>query len=124
EDAVAFVICHELAHIKRKHLSYRWLIFPSTIVPFLGAAYSRACEYTCDRIGAYYVPQGAIQGLLVLATGKKLYRNVNIYAIEQQVEEEGGFWVWLYELMSTHPNLLKRIKVLKDRLEQTNYQLS
>ena len=70
---LAFVICHELAHIKRKHLTRRLLLYPSMLIPFLGAAYSRACEYTCDRFGAHYQPDGALGGLLVLAAGKMLY---------------------------------------------------
>ena len=64
EAELAFVICHELAHIKRKHLAWRWFLYPSMLIPFLGAAYSRACEYTCDRFGAHYRPDGALGGFL------------------------------------------------------------
>ncbi|KXG76754.1 Protease HtpX [Fervidicola ferrireducens] len=110
EDALAFVICHELAHIKRKHLSNRWFIYPAMLVPFLGTAYLRACEYTCDMIGNYYVPNGAIAGLLVLTAGKKLYKQVNVEALLHQAQEEGGFWVWFAEIISTHPNIIKRVR--------------
>jgi Zn-dependent protease with chaperone function len=109
-DALSFVICHELAHIKRKHVSRRWLLYPSMIVPFLGTAYSRACEYTCDLFGKYFVPQGAVLGLLVLAGGKKLYNSINVSEVIKQAEEERGFWVWLSEVLSTHPNMTKRIR--------------
>lgn len=109
---LAFVICHELAHIKRKHLTRRLILYPSMLVPFLGAAYSRACEYTCDRFGAHYQPDGALRGLLVLAAGKMLYHNVNAQEFINQVNSEQGFWVGFSELLSTHPNLPKRVAAL------------
>lgn len=112
ESSLGFVICHELAHIHRKHLTLNWLLYPSTLIPFLGPAYSRACEYTCDRYGAYYQPDGAIPGLLVLAAGKRLYHNVNAQEFSRQAENEGGFWIWFSEILSSHPNLPKRVNAL------------
>ena len=47
-----FVVGHELAHHAAGHLAWRLFLAPSMIVPLLGPAYSRACEYTCDRAGA------------------------------------------------------------------------
>jgi Zn-dependent protease with chaperone function len=110
ESAVRFILCHELAHIKRKHLFKQALIYPAVVVPFLVTAYSRACEYTCDQFAAHYSPDGAVDGLLILASGKKLYRNINVQEICNQVIEENGFWVTLSEILSTHPNLTKRIQ--------------
>ncbi len=52
EKELSFTIAHELVHIKRKHTLYHSLILPALWVPFLGKAYSRACEYTCDRIAS------------------------------------------------------------------------
>ena len=51
-DALDFIIAHELGHLHRGHLRWRWLKAPAMIVPFLGTAYYRSCEYTCDRYGA------------------------------------------------------------------------
>jgi Zn-dependent protease with chaperone function len=113
EAAVRFVVAHELAHLKRRHLSLRWLIFPAMLVPFLGSAYSRAREYTCDRFGARLVPEGAVSGLLVLAAGKRLYREVDTNEYVQQTSTEGGFWYWLAEVTSTHPNLTKRVAAVR-----------
>jgi len=69
EAAVGFIMGHELAHVWRGHLKHRWLTAPGRFLPYLGAAYSRACEYTCDRVGAFCQPEGAISGLLALAAG-------------------------------------------------------
>lgn len=109
QDALSFVICHELAHHYRKHTSRRVLLLPSLWVPFLGSAYSRACEYTCDAFGARYCGRGAVDGLLVLAAGKGLYREVNVQAFAQQAVTEDGFFFWLSEKLSTHPFLPKRV---------------
>jgi Zn-dependent protease with chaperone function len=115
EAELSFVICHELAHIKRKHLTWRWLLYPSMFIPFLGTAYSRACEYTCDRFSAHFRADGAVGGLLVLAAGKTLYRNVNAEEFSSQADTERGFWVWFSEVLSTHPNLPKRVNAVKGK---------
>ncbi len=112
QDEVAFVLCHELAHIKRGHLKWAWIHAPARFIPLLGSAYSRACEYTCDRFAQHFKPSGASYGLLALATGSKLYRKVNIEALHKQVGTGLGFWAWLHEIFSSHPNLISRIRQL------------
>lgn len=122
QPALAFIVAHELAHIKCKHLSRRWLIYPSLLIPFLGTAYSRACEYTCDSFGAYYISQGAVNGLLILAAGKQLYKKVDVNSFVEQANSERGFFVWLAEVLATHPPLSKRVQaVLNKGSNQTVY---
>ncbi|WP_163710319.1 M48 family metallopeptidase [Mangrovibacterium lignilyticum] len=109
-----FIIGHELGHIKRRHMQKNLLLMPSFLIPFLGAAYSRACEYTCDNIGHALCPSGVQSGLLVLASGKTIYRKVNLKAYLRQDTSEDGFWKWFAEKVSTHPNLTKRLAVFTD----------
>ena len=113
EDELAFVLAHELAHVKRRHVLWSWVFAPTRWLWPLGQAYSRACEYTCDRMAAHARPAGARRGLLVLAAGKHLYRNVDATEFAAQVEDERGFWVWISELFSTHPHLPKRVRALR-----------
>jgi Zn-dependent protease with chaperone function len=108
-DEVAFVLAHELTHVARKHVWWKTVIAPATLIPFLGAAYSRHCEYTCDAYGAYLWPQGSEGGLLVLAAGKRLYREMDVDAYLAQGQEQDSFWIWLAEHLATHPNLPKRL---------------
>jgi Zn-dependent protease with chaperone function len=82
------------------------------IFPFLGSAYSRACEYTCDRYGNALEPEGGVDGLLVLAAGRDLYSQVNATEYMKQRETESGFFVQYAEIISTHPNLPKRVAAL------------
>jgi Zn-dependent protease with chaperone function len=112
ERAVSFVVAHELGHVRRGHLRWRWLTLPGRLVPFLGSAYSRACEYTCDRIGAHCQPDGAVDGLLVLAAGNELYRHVDAHEYVNQIQTQTGFWVEFAEILASHPNLPKRVAAL------------
>lgn len=111
KDALEFIIAHELSHIKRNHLVKRILIFPVMWVPFLGEAYSRACEFTSDRMAISYThkPEAAIHALTVLATGTRLYKYVNKDEYLVQYNQKRGFFVTLAELLSTHPAIPRRI---------------
>lgn len=123
EAALKFVLAHELAHIRRGHVSnMRWLILPGMILPMLGSAYRRACEYTCDRFGAYFAPEGATQGLLVLAAGSKLYRRIDVREYESQARQERSVWTWLAELLQTHPLLMNRISAVSEAVQSAKYE--
>lgn len=104
-----FIIGHELGHIRQNHMIKGLLLWPSYFIPFLGAAYSRACEYTCDNIGYALCPSGVKGGLLVLASGKTIYKKVNLNEFLKQDYSEDGFWKWFAEKVSSHPNLTKRL---------------
>jgi Zn-dependent protease with chaperone function len=112
EKAVSFVLGHELGHVRRKHMTRRALLYPAMMFPFLGSAYSRACEYTCDRFGNALEPAGGVDGLLVLAAGRELYSQVNAAEYGNQRDTERGFFVRFSEILSTHPNLTKRVAAL------------
>ena len=74
ENELLFVLAHEFAHLKRRHVLVHLLLLPAMFVPFLGEAYLRACEYTCDRYATYYVGnfEASKEALSMLAIGKKL----------------------------------------------------
>jgi Zn-dependent protease with chaperone function len=112
EKAVSFVLGHELGHIRRHHMTVRTFLYPAMLFPFLAGAYSRACEYTCDRFGNALEPEGGVDGLLVLAAGRDLYTQVNAAEYSGQRETETGFFVRFAEILSTHPNLPKRVAAL------------
>jgi Zn-dependent protease with chaperone function len=119
--AVEFVIGHELGHIKRNHVGglRTWLILPAKLIPFLGSAYSRACEYTCDNIGYSLCPAGAEKGILILAAGRDLYKRVNTSELLYNAAHERGFATWFAEIFSTHPHIAKRVAMF-EKMRQEN----
>ncbi|PZX02925.1 Zn-dependent protease with chaperone function [Psychrobacillus insolitus] len=123
EAELDFIIAHELSHVKRRHVWKNILIMPAQFIPFLSQAYSRSCEYTCDREAAYYIQNGAAakHALTILGVGKKLYTEVNENAYLEQIHTESNVAVWLSEILSSHPLLPKRIQAVGNfmRIEGT-----
>lgn len=117
-NAVAFVIAHELTHLKRKHATTLMTILESVAraIPVWGSSQSRIKEYTCDRHAAWLVPEGK-EGLILLAAGKHLYKHVNIEEYLETSSKYKGFFYWLHNLLASHPVGPKRIKAL---MEDTN----
>lgn len=109
-DAINFYIGHELGHIKRNHLLWGPFLWPASLLPLVGAAYSRAREYTCDQFGSVCCEntESALKGLIALSAGEKLWSDVDIPAYLLQVEQSGGFWMSFHELISDYPWLVKR----------------
>ncbi|WP_271833227.1 M48 family metalloprotease [Commensalibacter communis] len=54
-EQIWFVIDHELGHHVTDHLNglKHFLQLPGHLIHFLGKAYSRSRELTCDRVGAF-----------------------------------------------------------------------
>lgn len=115
EKARDMVIGHEIGHLKSGHLDFHWLLLPGMFVPFLGAAYSRARELTCDRWGRELCGDaaGATRGLAVLAAGGRLGPRVDLAAyIEQRRDLDTG-WLTLGRWLSFYPPLSKRVELLR-----------
>lgn len=115
-EELNFIIAHELAHVKRKHVTKSMLILPALWMPFLGEAYSRACEYSCDRIATAFTgnaPAG-VSALTVLAIGKKLSLKTDVSDYIANSQKEKGFFIWLSKALSTHPPIPLRISEIED----------
>ena len=109
--AVNFYLGHELAHIHRRHLVWRPVLLPASVLPLIGAAYHRAREATCDNYGAACCddPQDAIVGLSVLAAGSERWKAMSFSEYVAQARETSGFWMSFHELVSDYPWLVKRV---------------
>ncbi len=109
--AVNFYLAHELAHIHRRHLLWRPVLLPASVLPLLGAAYHRAREATCDNYGAACCddPRDAVAGLSVLAAGEKRWQAMSFPDYAAQARESSGFWMSFNELISDYPWLVKRV---------------
>jgi Zn-dependent protease with chaperone function len=113
-----FVIGHELGHHAAGHLDWRknFVKLPAHFVPFLGAAYSRGRELTCDRVGALLAddPSAARSALQLLACGcRRLNAEMNLDAFEAQekmVPRVAGFFG---KLRARHPRLTVRVNEIR-----------
>lgn len=109
-EGINFYIGHEMGHIDRRHLTWETFLAPALILPLLGAAYSRAREYTCDMYGALCCtkPEAAQQGLAVLAVGAERHKTLDAREYLAQARETSGFWMSFHELVAGYPWLVKR----------------
>jgi len=113
-DALNFYIGHELGHLKRHHLSWHTILLPASFLPLIGAAYRRACEYTCDRHGLACCssPEVAQRGLLAIAVRRSRLPLTSIPAYAAQTGDSGGFWMSYHELTADYPWLTKRVAAI------------
>lgn len=115
-EALAFVIGHEVGHIAAGHASYwRQLSQLAMKIPFLGQALSRSMEYTADNYGYAFHPEGARRAIGVLSAGKYLLRWVDFDGMADRAESETGFFVWLSNMVASHPVNTWRASALRNR---------
>ena len=123
--ALDFYIGHELGHLRRHHLTWSKILAPALFLPLIGAAYSRAREYTCDRHGLAVCehPEDAQYGLVALAAGKRRWRSVDLAHYSESAAYTPGFWMSLHELVGDYPWLNKRHAWLRALAEQRKPKL-
>jgi len=117
-DRLRMVVAHELAHHAAGHVNF-WinlLMKPAMLVPFLGSAYSRACELSADRIAASCIPQrreAAVTAMICLASGSRvLTGQTSITAFRSQEQQIPGVFGFIQEVLSSHPRMTKRIAAI------------
>src|SRR5918994_905599 len=115
KEALAFIIGHELGHLRLGHTRLWYQLSTAYVdrVPLLGDFLSRAREYSCDRHGAYVAPQGE-EGLVLLAAGRYVYKQVDVEQLLEQAQRFRGFWPTVAQLPQSHPFVVCRIRALYD----------
>ncbi|MBO4689132.1 MAG: M48 family metallopeptidase [Clostridiales bacterium] len=113
-NSIKFIIGHEMTHIRLRHatFSYNMSILFANYIPILSNALSRAREYSCDRVAQHLVGVSGIEPMLALIVGKHLYKKVDIEDYVKHCRETRGFFVFLVNLLSSHPIMPKRIQAL------------
>jgi Zn-dependent protease with chaperone function len=120
-DALDFIIGHELGHLHRGHLRWRPLKAPAMIIPFLGSAYYRSCEYTCDRYGKLSCGDHTkcIDGLCLLAAGPRYAAGINRGQFAAQTKDLNTSLMTFGSWFMSHPTLAQRATALIPELNPT-----
>ncbi|OQB14386.1 MAG: heat shock protein HtpX [Firmicutes bacterium ADurb.Bin193] len=115
-SSIGFVLAHEMSHIRLRHVSIwiRYTVILSQVLPIIGHVLSRVREYSCDRLAQAVSQDNGIEALMALTMGKHLYKNTNLEDYLESSNNAKGFWIWVVNLLSTHPILPKRIRALKN----------
>ncbi|MYR05982.1 M48 family metalloprotease [Gordonia sp. SID5947] len=116
-EALEFIIGHEVGHIAAGHTSY-WRQLATVVgmnIPLVGAALSRAQEYTADNYGYYTKPRGAPGAMGVLSAGKYMLSAVDFDQFADRATHERGFFTWAVNALASHPVLTWRAAALRDR---------
>lgn len=113
-ESMKFIIAHEMSHIRLRHatFSYQMSILFANYIPILSSTLSRAREYSCDRVAQHLVGVSGVEPMLALVVGKHLYKKVDIEDYVKHCRETRGFFVFLLNMLSTHPIMPKRIQAL------------
>ena len=114
-DALAFIVGHELGHLRLGHTRLWYQLSTAYVdrVPLLGGFLSRAREFSCDRHGAFLAPGGE-EGLVLLAAGRYVYKEVDVEELLEQARGFRGFWPEVAQLPQSHPFTVRRLKVFYD----------
>jgi Zn-dependent protease with chaperone function len=130
-DELAFVIGHELGHIKSQHVTYLTIgrLIANGISSFISplflpltiplGSWSRQAELTADRAGALacHNPEASIRALLLSALGtRSLLPEFNLKVYLRQEQDLNNFYGHLHHLLENaeHPETVTRVRCLLD----------
>ncbi len=116
---VKFVVGHELGHHAAGHLDWskNLIKLPGHAVPFLGPAYSRGRELTCDRVGAHISGDfnASRSALQMLACGcARLNSAMNCEAFEAQEQQVPALTGWLLLIFAHYPRTTQRVLAVSE----------
>lgn len=134
-DEMAFVISHELGHVRLGHTWLNSLVGGLSGIPSPSAAFAllrlaflgwnRACEHSADRAGLLATGRldKAVSALVKLATGGRAQdAGETALALRQVEASESDPLSQLGEALATHPSMARRIRELRKFAESAQYR--
>lgn len=109
DESTRFVVLRELAHLKQNHEEKRFLLLPGSWVPFLRAAYLRACEETADQFAlAQLAEADRIPALVHSIVGPVLGRQLDFMPYIEQ-KKQPSLAATVSELFRHQPSVHRRL---------------
>jgi len=114
-DSIAFVLGTELGRLHLRHTSLLNELLLSYIskVPLLRNPITEIRTYSRDRYGAFLAPD-SFTGLVVLVSGRRSRKVINVKDLVDQAMTYGGLWAWYVIFQRREPEAALRIKRLID----------
>lgn len=115
QGSIDFIIGQEIARLSAPYSQWRWLLWPTTVIPLLSAARQRAEIYWRDS-NALTACKSQVDAALALATsvaGDPRWKSLNIPEFNKQSATISGFTMSLAELLSDRPWAPKRMANLR-----------
>ncbi|MDO4416988.1 MAG: M48 family metalloprotease [Eubacteriales bacterium] len=119
-SSVYFVMAHEYGHHYFNHTAL-WrnllIMYAESFFP-VSMAFSRACEYSCDRVAQLLTHQSGARAMMVLTAGRHLYKYVRTEDYLQNLlnrhRADEEVFRWIYNFFSSHPIMPYRVQALLD----------
>lgn len=117
--ALDFILGHSMGQFALGHRRRQPWLEPARWVPWLGAAYSRACELSCDRCGLLAAQdlEAATRGLVILATRGAILLALTCESVPVRGDQPRGFWSSMIETHARRPSLLERVQAMGEFVE-------
>ncbi|HEY2473714.1 MAG TPA: M48 family metallopeptidase [Candidatus Cybelea sp.] len=114
-DVISFVIGHELGAIRLNQTAVwnEMLLTYLSSIKWLRSPLERVRVFSRDRYGATLAPTG-FRGLLINAIGRRLLDEVNVDDYFAQMRRYGGFWSGVDVFFEPIPQVLTRLRRLRD----------
>ena len=112
-SVISFMLGRELGRIRLGYTGLRHELgfFYVKRIPVLKTFLAHAKTYVADRYGAWLEPEG-LEGLMVVASGRRQLKNVAWEEFVRQVEEEPDLWTRAANALSPTPALAFRARRL------------
>lgn len=119
-ETVSFIMAHEFGHLYFNHtgLPRFILTFVFRLLPVVGPMFSRAQEYSCDRVAQVLTEQEGTREMMALVAGRHLYKYADAQDYLENIFQKRNFLerlsVWMKNMMSSHPINPLRLAALAD----------
>jgi hypothetical protein len=112
-DVLSFLLASEIGRLRLRHATwwYEMLLAYVINIPYLKNPINQVQILSHDRYGANLEPD-FLPGLIILASGRRLLKQVTVEGFVNDAKNYGGFWAVLSNFIRLKPHTSYRIQAL------------